>query len=96
MRFTNEHPTPTEKEMFKHNGLYLVQKTETSYRYAPIHLENGYSYTPTLDVKNDAIEWDNTVFFDTCSETVTLNGDFDSIGIQLILKRMKELNWNIY
>lgn len=26
----------------------------------------------------------------------TLNGDFDSIDIQLILKRMKELNWNIY
>lgn len=95
MRFTNEHPTPTEKVMFEYNGLYLVEKTDTSYRYATIHLENEYSYTPTLNVENDAIEWENTVFFDTCSKTVTLHGDFDSIGIQLILKRMKELNWNI-
>lgn len=58
------------------NSLYLIQKTDTFYRYAPIHLKNGYQYTPELN----------------CSETVTIHGFYDSIGIQLILERMRELN----
>ena len=75
------------------NSLYLIQKTDTFYRYAPIHLKNGYQYTPELNVKDDAVEWEHTIFFDVCSETVTIHGFYDSIGIQLILERMRELNW---
>lgn len=95
MRFINEHPTPAEKVMFEYKGLYLIQKTETSYRYAPVHLEQGYAYVPMLDVEKDAVEWDNTVIFDTCSETVTMHGDYDSISLKLIFQRMKELHWKI-
>ena len=95
MRFANEHPTQAEKVMFEYQGLYLIQKTETSYHYAPVHLEQGYSYLPTLDVEEDAVEWDNVIIFDTFSETVTMHGDYDSISLKLIFQRMKELHWNI-
>lgn len=42
--FTNENPTQTEKDMFEHYGLYLVEKTEDKYTYAPVHLKDGYTY----------------------------------------------------
>ena len=33
--FTNENPTQTEKAMFEHYGLYLVEKTKDSIRMLP-------------------------------------------------------------
>lgn len=93
MVYINKEPTQTEKVMFEKYGLYLVHKDETSYRYAPVHLKNEYSYSPSIEVETDMIEWEHDIVFDTFSETVKLNHFYDSMGIDLIRDRMKELNF---
>ena len=73
---------------------YLVQKNANSYRYAPIHIENQRKYPPFIEVESSMVEWENDVVFDTLSETVEIDGFYDTMGIELILERMKELNFN--
>lgn len=94
MKYINENPTKTEKILFKKYGLYLIYKDEDSYRYAPIHIENKYVYPSSVEVENDMVEWEHDVLFDIFTETVTIHGNYDSIGITLIHERMKELNFN--
>lgn len=92
MKFINENPTQTEKTMFEKYGLYLVYKNENSYRYAPIHLEEGYVYSVSIDVENNMVEWDHDIIFDMFSETVKISEDYyDDMAIGLIHSRMKEL-----
>ena len=43
-------PTQAEKAMFEKYGLYLVFKDEYSYKYAPVHLKDGYTYSPSIEV----------------------------------------------
>ena len=92
MKFINENPTQTEKTMFEKYGLYLVYKNENSYRYAPIHLKEGYVYSSSIDVENNMVEWDHDIIFDMFSETVKISEDYyDDMAIGLIHSRMKEL-----
>ncbi len=83
-----------KKYFLKKYGLYLIYKDEDSYRYAPIHIENQYVYQSSVEVENDMVEWEHDILFDIVTETVTIHGNYDSIGITLIHERMKELNFN--
>ena len=40
------------------------------------------------------VEWEHAIVFDTLTETVTLNHSFDSMYIDVIRDRMKELNFH--
>lgn len=80
--------------LFEKYGLYLIYKDEDSYRYAPIYIENQYVYPSSVEVENDMVEWEHVILFDIFTETVTIHGNYDSIGITLIHERMKELNFN--
>lgn len=93
MKFSNENPTKVEKVMFEKYGLYLVEKNVNSYRYASIHIENQRTYPFSVEVESSMVEWKNDVVFDTLSETVSVDGFYDAMGIELILERMKELNF---
>ena len=93
MKFSNENPTKVETVLFEKYGLYLVQKNANSYRYAPIHIENQQKYPPFVEVESNMVEWENDVVFNTLSETTTIGGFYDTMGIELILERMKELNF---
>ena len=94
MKYINENPTKIEKILFERYGLYLIHKDEESYRYAPIHIKNQYVYPSSVEVENDMVEWEHYILFDIFTETVTIHGNYDSIGITLIHDRMKELNFN--
>lgn len=61
---------------------------------APIHIENQYVYPSSVEVENDMVEWEHDILFDIFTETVTIRGNYDSLGITLIHERMKELNFN--
>lgn len=63
-------------------------------RYAPIHIKNQYVYPSSVEVENDMVEWEHYILFDIFTETVTIRGNYDSLGITLIHERMKELNFN--
>ena len=53
-----------------------------------------YVYPSSVEVENDMVEWEHDILFDILTETVTIHGNYDSIGITLIHERMKELNFN--
>lgn len=93
MKYINDKSTQTEKTMFENYGLYLIYKDENTYRYAPVHLTDGYTYSPSIEVEDDMVEFEHAILFDISSETVTLNGYYDIQGIDLIHERMKELNF---
>lgn len=93
-KYINKEPTQIEKAMFEKYGLYLVFKDKHIYKYAPVHLKNGYVYSPIIEVENDMVEWEHSIVFDTLAETVRLNGFYDFMGIDIIRERMKELNFH--
>lgn len=93
MKYINDTPTKTEKIMFENYGLYLIHKDENIYRYAPVHLKEGYTYSPSIEVEDNMVEYEHAILFDISSETVALNGYYDIQGIALIHKRMEELNF---
>ena len=90
--FTNENPTQTEKTMFEHYGLYLVEKTEDKYTYAPVHLKDGYTYQTSVNADDETIEWNHTIEFDTSLDLVKINHFCDLMLVELVRSRMKELN----
>lgn len=53
-----------------------------------------YKDPSSVEVENDMVEWEHDILFDIFTETVTIHGNYDSIGITLIHERMKELNFN--
>lgn len=91
--YVNKKPTQAEKAMFEKYGLYLVFKDEDSYKYAPVHLKDGYTYSPSIEVEDNMVEWEHAIVFDMFTETVTLNNSFDFMYINVICDRMKELNF---
>ena len=90
--FTNENPTQTEKDMFEHYGLYLVEKMEDKYTYAPVHLKDGYTYQTSVNADDETIEWNHTIEFDTSLGLVKINHFCDLMLVELVRSRMKELN----
>ena len=93
--YYNENPTATEKILFEKYGLYLVNKETNLYQYAPIHLKEGYAYVKSISVDTDMVEWEHSVIFDIASQTVKLNDWYDSMFIELIEDRMKDLNFQM-
>lgn len=95
LSFENADPTETEKLLFRYYGLYLVESTEYSMKYAPIHTEGKNNNFPTVieNIESEMIEWDNSIVFDLMSETVCMNSCLDLDGIILIQKRMEELEY---
>lgn len=93
-KYVNKEPTQSEKAMFEKYGLYLVLKDEYSYKYAPVHLKDRYTYFPSIEVEDNMVEWEHAIVFDTLTETVTLNDSYDFMGIDVIRDRMKELNFH--
>lgn len=95
LSFENGYPTETEKLLFRYYGLYLVESTEYSMKYAPIHTEGKNDNFPTVieNIESEMIEWDNSIVFDLMSETVRMNSCLDLDGIILIQKRMEELEY---
>lgn len=63
------------------------------YKYAPVHLKDGYTYSPSIEVEDNMVEWEHAIVFDMFTETVTLNNSFDFMYINVICDRMKELNF---
>lgn len=90
--YSNTNPSKTEKEMFEKYGLYLVDNTDNIYMYAPFHLKEGYTYQPFIEIEDEMIDWTDKIIFNKSSETVKINRSCDSMLIDLIHERMKELN----
>lgn len=93
MQFSNPNPTKAEKAMFKNHGLYLTFKDKYIHKYVPVHLDNQKTYPASIDVEDNAFEWNSAVIFDDFTETVTIHTACDKDLIEAISDRMKELNY---
>ena len=95
LKFENSNPTETEKLLFRYYGFYLIESTDNSMKYAPIHTDgNGDNFPDVIEnISSEMIEWDNSIIFNLMSETVRLSSYFDIDGIILIQKRMEELGY---
>ena len=94
MKLMNQEPTETEELLFYYYGLYVVESSEETVKYAPVHTENRSKTFPNaIEIDEVMIEWDNSVTFDKTSETVMLNSFCDIDEVNLILKRMEELGF---
>lgn len=96
IRFENEHPTETEKQLFAYAGLYRVKYEDGSrVRYIPVHpnLSEGFPYL--FEVDQEHVEWENGVAFDTCSETLFFGNGFDCdlYVLTLLCRRAEELGF---
>lgn len=90
---SNPKPTESEKQMYRHYGLYLVQKTDCSLKYAPVYLDHYDRYPESITTNAAFFDQSRAVIFDLMSENVLLNSFFDVEAIELICSRMKELNF---
>lgn len=95
MKLENHNPTETEKLLFRYYGLYLVETSEWTVKYAPTHTDNKSEEFPYVieNINTEMIEWDNAITFDKMSETVSMNSFYDIDGIILISNRMEELEF---
>ena len=96
VEFKNLNPTVTEKQLFLHFGLYLVENNETIKRYAVVHTNSQCigpaDFPTTLSVELKYIEWDSGVEFFIDLEMfkiINLLGDFELL--KLMEDRMREL-----
>lgn len=96
VEFKNLNPTVTEKQLFLHFGLYLVENNETIKRYAVVHTNSQCigpaDFPTTLSVELKYIEWDSGVEFFIDLEMfkiINLSGDFELL--KLMEDRMREL-----
>ena len=100
-RLENTNPTETEKLLFRHCGLYLIESNKYLLRYAPVHIEDCHTYLPIIENIDDCyIEYDNAIVFDCMSETIRFGNKFlkteqfyDIDIMVLLLQRMKELGF---
>lgn len=96
VEFKNLNPTVTEKQLFLHFGLYLVENNETIKKYAVVHTNSQCigpaDFPTTLSVELKYIEWDSGVEFFIDLEMfkiINLSGDFELL--KLMEDRMREL-----
>lgn len=96
IEFKNLNPTATEKQLFLHFGLYLVENNEEIKRYAVVHTNCQHTslsdFPTTLSVELKYIEWDSGVEFFIDLEMfkiINLSGDFELL--KLLEDRMREL-----
>ena len=95
MTFENQNPTETEALLYRHYGFYLIEKSEDSYRYAPIHADNDNKEIPLeINIEKEMVEWENAILFDCMSETVAISPCYYDIDFfVLIVRRMEELGF---
>lgn len=95
MTFENQNPTETEALLYRYYGFYLIEKSEDSYRYAPIHADNDNKEIPLeINIEKEMVEWENAILFDCMSETVTISPCYYDIDFfVLIVRRMEELGF---
>lgn len=102
MRLENMNPTETEKLLFKYCGLYLIGSSDTSFRYAPVHIkENPVNFPCVIEnIESEMIEYGSVITFDCISETIRFGNKYskteeyyDIDTMFLILQRMKELDF---
>lgn len=90
---SNPEPTASEKQMYRHYGFYLVQKTDCSLKYAPVYLDQYDRYPESITTSAALFDHSKAITFDLMSENVLLSSFFDIEAIELIRSRMKELNF---
>ncbi len=93
---TKESATEVEKLMYKYYGLYPVTKTDTYYRYVPIHMNNNNNNNnelPTGQIDYTHVEWKNDINIYLMSETIEIKNTHCDIDLLVLLtKRLEELN----
>lgn len=91
----NLKPTETEKLLFHYYGLYLIKTDEWITEYAPVHVEKTSDIFPLTinNINEEMIEWNNSITFDSMSETVIIKSFYDLDAIVLIAQRMEELGF---
>lgn len=93
MQFSNSNPTKAERSLFKNHGLYLTFKDKYIHKYVPVHLADQKTYPESIDIEDNALEWNSAIIFDDFTETVTIHTTCDKDLIEAISDRMKELNY---
>lgn len=97
-RFMNSNPTDIEKRLFQYLGLYLANEEDGIRPVDPEYMQmdgiasDGF---PSRIVAAVSEEYTPIVTFRNSDESILIQGrlSLDTLGMQLLLKRAKELGW---
>lgn len=99
----NNNPTKAEKGLYHNYGYYPVERHPVSngnsdadytyIRYAVCYTEpeQRKSYPSVIEIEEQNIDYENSITFETCAESVKISGLADTDLLEIILERAKEL-----
>lgn len=92
------NPTDTEKKLFQHLGLYLANEVDGMRPVDPEYVQMNGIASDGFPVRIEEVVAERcvpVVTFRNFDESILMQGRFslDTMGMQLLLERAKELGW---
>lgn len=103
IRLENNNPTKAEKGLYHNYGYYPVERHPISngnrdadytyIRYAVCYTEpeQRKSYPSVIEIEEKNIDYENSITFEACAESVKITGRVDVDLLEIILERAKEI-----
>ena len=89
----NQHPTHTERYLFKTYGLYRSISNDQIEKYICIYAGTRTDFPQEIPFDKEQVDPDEFIIFEKMSETIKIHMRADTLLLDAIRARAAELGW---
>lgn len=89
----NQHPTLTERYLFKTYGLYRSISDDQIEKYICIYAGTKTEFPSEIHFDEEQVDLDEFIIFEKMSETIQIHMRTDTLLLDAIRARAAELGW---
>lgn len=89
----NQHPTLTERYLFKTYGLYRSISDDQIEKYICIYAGTKTEFPSEIHFDEEQVDLDEFIIFEKMSETIKIHMRADTLLLDAIRARAAELGW---
>lgn len=89
----NQHPTHTERYLFKTYGLYRSISNDQIEKYICIYAGTKTEFPSEINFDEEQVDPDEFIIFEKMSETIQIHMRADTLLLDAIRARAAELGW---
>jgi hypothetical protein len=89
----NQHPTLTERYLFKTYGLYRSISNDQIEKYICIYAGTKTDFPSEIPFDEEQVDPDKFIIFEKMSETIQIHMRADTLLLDAIRARAAELGW---
>lgn len=91
----NQHPTLTERYLFKTYGLYRSISNDQIEKYICIYAGTRTDFPPEIHFDEEQVDLNEFIIFEKASETIQIHMRTDILLLDTIRARAVELGWKL-